>query len=315
MTDTSRPPRGFQRIPVTDADELAASQMLSERLAQIDTLLERYSKIAQLRAKPNTELADDDARTSWLHLSHFVASCMTMASDNLSSTQQLLLPNGQLEHRLTAHFPLLRSTIESAGTALWLLQPDDQHERIVRLLKARTTDIEWDLPLVKAASRIADQNTPEGRSMAQRAIRQAVARKKRHVAQIRSIATREGITATEYADGLPGYERIIEQATEHLNINGTPAPTVWRLISGLTHPSPIRMMDTSHHGTPLDNQDGTIYVLSSMNIGHTTTALLTAMMIYRQAIEHLAHRTVRLRSHHETPTLSPDRPDDRDTEP
>jgi len=227
MTGSPRPPRGFHRVPVTDAAEIAASEALTERLIQIDTLLDRYSKIAQLKPKPTTEIADDDARTSWLHLSHFVAACMTMASDSLASTQQLLLPNGQLEHRLTAHFPLLRSTIESAGTALWLLQPDDQRERIVRLLRARTDDIDWDMPLVKAASRIADQNTPEGRSVAQRAIRNAAARRKRHRDQIRAIATREGIDADEYSEGLPGYERVIQQATEHLNIAGTPAPTVW----------------------------------------------------------------------------------------
>lgn len=297
MTDTPAPPRGFQRVPVTDATEIAASKTLAERLQQIDGLLDRYSKIAQVKAKPNTELADDDARTSWLHLSHFVASCMTMASDSLDSTRKLLLHDGQLEHRLTAHFPLLRSAIESGGTALWLLQPDDQRERIVRLLRARTADIEWDMPLVKAASRIADPSTPEGRSTAQRSIRNAVARKKRHVTQIRTIAAREDIAPEEYADGLPGYERIIEQATRHLNITGTPAPTVWRLISGLTHPSPIRMMDTSQHGTPLNNPDETLYVLSTMNIGTTTTALLTAMMIYRQATEHLAYRTARLRPH------------------
>lgn len=297
MTGTPPPPRGFLRVPVTEAIEIAASIELTRRLEQIDPLLDRYATIAQLRAKPTSELGDDDTRTSWLHLSHFVAACMTMASDSLASTKQLLLPDGQLEHRLTAHFPLLRSAIESSATALWLLQPDDQRERIVRLLKARTSDIEWDLPLVKAASRIADQNRPEGRSMAQRAIRNAVARKKRHLAQIRSIATRESIAAEEYSDGLPGYERIIESATAHLNLPGTPTPTVWRLISGLTHPSPLRMMDTSQHGQPLDNQDGTLYVLSSMNLGTTTTALLAAMMTYRQATEHLAYRTGRLRPH------------------
>ncbi|WP_372467977.1 hypothetical protein ACCO44_01480 [Microbacterium maritypicum] len=297
MTGTPNAPRGLQRLPVTEVAEIAASEELSRRLTQIEPLLDRYAKIAQLRPKPNAELADDDSRTSWLHLSHFVASCMAMASDSLASTQQLLLPDGQLEHRITAHFPLLRSAMESAGTALWLLQPNNQRERITRLLKARTSDIEWDLPLVKAAARIADQNTPEGRSMAQRAIRNAVARKRRHLTQIREIATREKIAPDEYSEGLPGYERIIEQATAHLDLPGASAPTVWRLISGLTHPSPLRMMDTSQHGQPLDNQDGTLYVLSSMSLGSTTTALLAAMMIYRQATEHLAYRIGRLRPH------------------
>lgn len=297
MTGTPNPPRGLQRVPVTEAAEIAASEELARRLAQIGPLLDRYAKIAQLQPKPNAELADDDARTSWLHLSHFVASCMAMSSDSLASTQQLLLPNGQLEHRITAHFPLLRSAMESAGTALWLLQPDNQRERITRLLQARTSDIEWDLPLVKAAARIVDQDTHESRSKAQRAIRNAVARNRRHLAQIREIGTREKIAPDEYSEGLPGYERIIEQATAHLDLPGASAATVWRLISGLTHPSPLRMMDTSQHGPPLDNQDGTLYVLSSMSLGSTTTALLAAMMIYRQATDHLAYRIGRLRPH------------------
>ncbi|MFJ6531748.1 hypothetical protein [Microbacterium sp. NPDC091662] len=139
------PERGLIRVPVTEPDELDASRVLTDRLRQIDSILARYATIAQLRAKPTSELGDDDRRTSWLHLSHFVASCMSMATDNLAATKQLLLPDGaQLEHRVTAHFPLLRAALESASTALWLLRPDIQRDRIIRLLQLRTTDIDYD---------------------------------------------------------------------------------------------------------------------------------------------------------------------------
>lgn len=300
MDHPPRPARGLIRVPVTDAAELDASRVLTERLQQVDALLARYATIAQLRAKPTSELGDDDRRTSWLHLSHFVASCMSMATDNLAATKQLLLPDGgQLEHRVTAHFPLLRSALESASTALWLLRPEDQRERIVRLLQLRTTDIEYDLTLVKAAAKLADVNTAQGRSTSQAAIRGGVARRKRHLQQMAKIAEAEGISADEYIAGAPGHGMIVEQATDYPDLNGGYASTVWRLISGLTHPSPLRMLTTSEHGETVDNEDGTLYVVASMNLAHTTNALLAAMMTYRQATETLAARIIRVRARSE----------------
>lgn len=296
MTTGDEPlPRGFQRIPVTDADETADSHELARRLHQIDGLVDRYSRIAQLRAKPTSELGDDDRRTHWLQLSHYVSACMSMATDSLLATKQLLMPDGeQLEHRVTAQFPLLRSTLESASTALWLLRPDDQRDRIVRLLQLRTTDVDYNLRFVKAATRLIDNTTKDGRSAAQKGIREATKRKRLHLEKIATIAAANDITPEEYAEGAPGYERIVEEATHSPDLAGTHASTVWRMISGLTHPSPLRVMDTSKHGEPVDNDDGTLYVLSSMSLGTTTVALLAAMMTYRQATETLALRIARV---------------------
>lgn len=294
MTTPPQPRRGLLRVPVSDAGELAASREFARRLQQIDPLLDRYATIAQIRAKPTSELGDDDRRTSWLHLSHFVASCMGMATDALDSTQKLLMPDGeQLEHRITAHFPLLRSALESSATALWLLRPNTQRDRIVRLLQVRTTDIDYDVPLVKAAARLF-ADTPEGRSMAQRSIRNAVNRRKRHQKRMAEIAQAEGIRTEEYSDGAPGYGQIVEEATNYRDLNGANAGTVWRLISGLTHPSPLRFIDTGQHEEPSDNIDGTVYVLTSMNLGHSTSALLAAMMTYKRATETLAARIARV---------------------
>ena len=222
---------------------------------------------------------------------------MSMATDNLAATKQLLLTDEeQLEHRVTAHFPLLRAALESASTALWLLRPDVQRDRIIRLLQLRTTDIDYDLTLIKAAAKLADLSTPQGRSASQAAIRGGVARRKRHVHQMAKIAEAEGISADEYVRGAPGHSVIVEQATDYPDLNGKYASTVWRLISGLTHPSPLRMMSTSKHGDTVDNEDGTLYVVASMNLAHTTNALLAAMMTYRHATETLAARVARV--HH-----------------
>ncbi|GAA1545981.1 hypothetical protein GCM10009803_27400 [Microbacterium ginsengiterrae] len=285
------------RVPVTNAEELNASQVLAARLKQIDGLLTRYESIARLRAKPTSELGDDDHRTSWLNFSHFVASCMAMATDSLASTRQLLLPDDdQLEHRVTAHFALLRSALESAATALWLLRPDDQRERIIRLLRLRANDADFDVSLVKAAAKLVDTETLDGRAASQAAIRNAVARRKKHQLRMTKIAAAEGITASEYLNNFPGYGVIVEQATDYPDLDGAYASTVWRLISGLTHPSPLRMLSTSNHEETVANEDGTLHVVASTHLGHTTNALLAAMMTYRRATETLAARIARV--HH-----------------
>lgn len=114
--------------------------------------------------------------------------------------------------------------------------------------------------------------------------------------QMTKIAEAEGISVDDYTGGAPGHGVIVEQATDYPDLNGGYASTVWRLISGLTHPSPLRMMSTSKHGGTVDNEDGTLYVVASMNLAHTTNALLAAMMTYRQATETLAARVARIHS-------------------
>lgn len=184
--------------------------------------------------------------------------------------------------------------MESTSTARRLLRPDVQRDHIVRLLQLRTTDVDYDLTLVKAATKLADLSTHEGRSASQAAIRGGVARRKRHSQQMGMIAEAEGNRAHEYTGGAPGHGAVAEQATDYPDLNGRYASMVWRLISGLTHPSPLRMMSTSKHGDSVDNEDGTLYVVASMNLAHTTDALLASMMTYRRATETLAARILRV---------------------
>ncbi len=122
--------------------------------------------------------------------------------------------------------PILRAALESASTALWLLRPDVQRDRIIRLLQLRTTDIDYDLTLIKAAAKLADLSTPQGRSASQAAIRGGVARRKRHMRQMTKIADAEGISVDDYTGGAPGHGVIVEQATDYPDLNGNYASTV-----------------------------------------------------------------------------------------
>ena len=278
------------RQPITDLSELEASKELVKRLREITDLVQKHERVARVTPKVSSELGDDDRRTSFLQLSHFVSASMNMATDNLLAVRQLLQPESKdLEHHLTAQFPLLRSALESAATALWMLRPDSQRERIRRLLALRLSDVRYDVLMTKAAARVMEGMSQDSVSVTQRGIRVAMQRKKKHIAQLRLIAMNEGIERHEYELDAPGLEEVIKQAAED---NGR-AATVWRLISGLTHPSPLRLLQTSQNEEQQDNGDGTSFVLSSMNVQNSTVALLSAMLIYRQATEFRRLRTIR----------------------
>jgi hypothetical protein len=200
----------------------------------------------------------------------------------LLAAKQLLQPeDGHLEHRLTAQFPLIRTSIESAATALWLVRPESQRERILRLLQLRITDINYDVQLMRAMADVIESMDSDGRSLSQRGIRQAAQRKQKHRARIDLIARNKAIGLDEYERGAPGNEEIIRQAAD----DGGQAASIWRLISGLTHPSPMRVLQTSKTEVQAENGDNTDSVLVSTNVGQTTIALMTAMLLYRDATD------------------------------
>lgn len=268
---------------MTEPDELESSRALLARIDQIPPLIARYEKTAELTPKPTSELGDDDRRTSFLQLSHFVAASMHLATDTLSATAKLLQPElGYLEHRLTAQFPLLRSALESASTALWLLRPDDQRTRIVRLLQLRRTDVIYDVRLTKAAaetmSKMSKMSTVNNPS-AQRGIRDAMKRKRRQFERLNAIALAEAIHPDEHLSGAPGLEEIINEAAA----DSGKAAAIWRVISGLTHPSPLRLLQTTRTESSTDIGNGTVHVLSSMSLQNTTVSLMCAMLLYKEA--------------------------------
>lgn len=88
-----------------------------------------------------------------------------------------------------------------------------------------TPYLEYDLTLVKAAAKLADVNTAQGRSTSQAAIRGGVARRMRHSQQMAEIAEAEGISADEYIAGAPGHGMIVEQAADYPDLNGGYAST------------------------------------------------------------------------------------------
>lgn len=286
--------RGFRRLPITDDEEVSAVHALLARLDQIPVLITRYEKTAELAPKPSSELGDDDRRTSFLQLSHYVAASMHVATDALSAVAKLLQPEpGALEHRLTAQFPLMRSALEASATALWLLRPDEQRTRIVRLLQLRRSDVLYDLQLAKSAAKVMSSFGKAHVATAQRGVRDATKRKKKHDARLNEIAAAEAIAYEEFLSGSPGLAAIIDEAAD----DEGKASAVWRVISGLSHPSPLRLLQTSQIEQAADDGNDTVHLLSSMKLQNTIVSLMSAMLLYQEATEMRARRMLKPASH------------------
>lgn len=84
-------------------------------------------------------LAGDDAAAAPLHLSHAAWFAWTLAVDQLDAVRVLLEDARRTQP--WAHHTLLRSALENAATALWLLAPPTRDERVRRRLKLAGIDV------------------------------------------------------------------------------------------------------------------------------------------------------------------------------
>lgn len=284
----------FHLLAIDDPAEAAMSAEIIERLAQLPIIVERYGRVAGVTPKPGSELADDDLKTAWLQTSHMVSVCMAMAIDNLEAFRSLVEPEpGHLVLRQSAHFPLLRSALESGSLALWLLHPDEQRARIVRLLQSRWSDVKFAHTLATTTAAGFGSATREQRSMAERTRRDASRLKKKYISQIELIAQAQGIAEEEYNEGLPSYGTVIRDATDSTGLNGVLTDGLWRMISGFTHPSALRTAHFGTHQRIQENDDGTDFVLTATNVGLVQIALMSAMTNVATATELLGARSLR----------------------
>lgn len=129
-----------ERVPVTDPAEREHARTILRRLEQGKITRARYDAAHEREAEAGSDIAGDDQGTAWMHLSHVVTTALTMATDNMRAVDGLLRPDGHLSVPMYAHYPVLRSILEAAALAKWILEPDNRHERVKRLLQARTTD-------------------------------------------------------------------------------------------------------------------------------------------------------------------------------
>lgn len=212
-------PEPSQTVPVDQDD----AERLTSLARLIDGWLARTTSIPA-DVQPGSELGDDDLATDYLHLSHMVMTSLIHAVDHLHALRTLLVDVRVLH--TSADFTLIRSGLENAATAVWLLAPQDPQERRLRRLRLALAD-------AKDAVEVFDMVKQPTRSLVERR------------ADIVRIAARSGIVETALGTRQPGFEAIVRAASQHVG-DGDLHQLVWKGCSGLApvfHDDPADMIN------------------------------------------------------------------------
>jgi hypothetical protein len=188
------------------------AQRQQQLVGLIDEWFERTSA-PPAEVQSGSELDEDDRATDYLHVSHMVTTSLIHAVDHLYALRTLLV-DARVLHT-SADFTLVRSGLENAATAVWLLAPQQPRERRLRRLRLALAD-------AKDAVEVFDMVKLPTRSLAERR------------ADVVSIAARSGIEEPALGTRQPGFEAIVRAASHHVG-DGDLHQLVWKGCSGLAH--------------------------------------------------------------------------------
>jgi hypothetical protein len=185
--------------------------------AFLDKWLVLSSERRTPEVEPGSSLAGDAQRSPALQVAHAAWTAFTDSVDHLAALRTLLV---ETEAPLPVHAPftLVRSAIENAATAVWLLAPQRRSERLRRRLKLAHHEV-WEsgqaLKLLPAEF-AGDRSVQEIQ------------------ADIRALAVQLGLDPDDVA-GRFSYEKVIWTAGEATGVGGDRSVLVWRVGSGIAH--------------------------------------------------------------------------------
>lgn len=238
----------------SEEEEQKAAGRLIDILARIEDLVEVHPLMMDSRPKSWSELASDDTLTAPLDTSNLVTYVLNVAVDNIKAVRKLLVEGNDLMLYQVAQYPLLRSAIEASAEVIWLLEPNEQRERVRRLLAARASEFAHDKTLILQVAVERDGDTIEIRKARAQIRQNAVSTHKKNLKSLREVGTRAGLREEEYIDGVPPWTSIIEHASSFALASRPEAGVLfWRVASGFTHPSSSRSLMLA-----LVDQDGEV---------------------------------------------------------
>ncbi|MBW9094626.1 hypothetical protein JNB62_13095 [Microbacterium jejuense] len=291
---------------MTDKGDLDLTEQVLRRLSMMVAANARYDELRGAEPLPHSQLAEDDRATAWLNLSHQVRSYLNLASDMVRALERLLIVDDTFQLPLHAHYPLLRSIIEASAQALWVLEPESHRERVQRSLRARITEQKWDDDMhaeVVKSGILFGQATAEFLAAGQAKIDE---RRETLRAKVRELSDNAGLVWGTTASGLPATVTILRNVGKLGDVPGEYAASIWRLISGLTHPSASRATHYSSVEILSEDSNGILSTRISASVDWTHSALLLALTLYASAIT--KYRVRRTKPHAPEPHAPEDRP-------
>lgn len=262
---------------------------LIEALDQLEQVIARHLRLTKAAMQPNSVMAADDQATRPFQMSHIVGYSLLQSSDALRTLLRILRDDdGSIIIPVMGAYPVIRSAIESASLAQWLLRPTDRRTRVLRLLQARFAEIGFERSLRRTLFASSGELSPQMRSMAARELRSFSRNAKETNRYLREIARVGGIDRAEYENVMSAWSDIV--AESGLSDDGTnhhAALASWQFASGMTHPSVSRSRIATEFTKESEDGDvfhGTIRPRVGMLAQHTVVAAATlerALLTYR----------------------------------
>ncbi|NUJ89664.1 hypothetical protein HOW07_16740 [Plantibacter sp. MCCC 1A11337] len=282
---------GIHAVPMVDAEALATVSAIRNRLSVVPELLDRWNRVSRVGAGPRSELAQDDIITSWTHLSSHAHHSLNHAADCLRALTTLIPSGGPLSIPLVAHYPVARSGLEAASVALWVLHPDEPKARVERHLRNLWREVRDEASLSNASENyVRDGQAP----MLDQHRKGQKAWRKRYVDQIRGVAGRAGVPDPTLVKHAVGFAEIVGQATEATGVMGGYGEMVWRLISGLSHPSMLRSIHFMHGTEMAVDDDGLVNMQVTNNVETLRLTVDALLLQFQTAVETLGRRKIQI---------------------
>lgn len=293
MTSSDRDYAGFRQVPVEGKGELAAVAAMRARLRTVPAVLERWDRVAKIPPKPASQLALDNAASGWRQVSHGLTHQLHHAADTLTALAVLIPPEGPITIPYVAHYPIARSALEAASLALWILAPEDPRMRVERHIRNAWREVSADAELKAVAMREIAADPALGlTAKLDRGRKETKAWKKKHVTQIRACAKRVGVSDPTQSDRTVGFAEIVRDASAVTGVRPAFAEMVWREISGLSHPSMMRAMNTMNVEEIVDHGDGTLGAMFTSNTAKGKYSIEAAMLTFTTAVELFGRRAI-----------------------
>lgn len=237
-------------------------------------------------AAPGSDLAADDKASAPFQTSHLVAHCLSVTSDHYRAVRTLLAsddPAYAVKLSMVAHYPLLRSAVESSAMALWLLRPEDPRDRLIRLLRARWAEFQYERDIYMAMSEEDPDDDKEELRRKQKVRRDNAPKHSARMKSLRAVAQRSAVERAEF-EQFPRMGPLVRDAALATKLRPSSAASVWQLLSSVTHPSVRGVMAMSDLEV-VDNGGDVLHASIT-----TKPAALSAMLVCSLALTTAAYR-------------------------